>query len=412
MSITINVNGLTLCHRGSGGVSRNTLPDVCKTPPYAIPRPFSNTAYSRDLARGTTTVFADGGNMIANYGSIFARSTGDEGGSMGGVKSGTFMAEADFITHSFDVFFEGKPACRLTDKMFMNHRNTVNMAGLSQAELKALQNAIQKMVCECNDEVKPSEEDTCMSLGNKKHDCVDAKKDAENKKRRANGEPESHGGEKGYKVDDKGNVVRENGKPKVDDISARRAAKADNVGRLRGTLDKANAALGAAKAKISGAGGATAGKANAPKFRVRGMGGFGSAVGEALAESLAMAALEETFKRAADAAAAEAAKAAQDLAKAEAEKIMRREGFKYPDGSVLDGNGKIAEISEYKFPCPKGVPTGGKNKQGVPSVSRGNGQGDWTRGQKEGYGKILESLVAGGEATPDAKLTKYNTKGC
>ncbi|EAA5286889.1 hypothetical protein EIU44_21870 [Salmonella enterica] len=23
-----------MCHKGSGGVSHNTLPDVCKTPPY------------------------------------------------------------------------------------------------------------------------------------------------------------------------------------------------------------------------------------------------------------------------------------------------------------------------------------------------------------------------------------------
>ena len=151
MTLTINVNGLTLCHRGSDGVSRNTLPDVCKTPPYGVPRPFSNTAYSKDLANGTATVFADGGNMIGNFGSIFARSTGDEGGSMGGVKSGTFMAEADFISHSFDVFFEGKAACRLTDKMYMNHRNTVNMAGLWQLQLpESLVHKICEAICECN----------------------------------------------------------------------------------------------------------------------------------------------------------------------------------------------------------------------------------------------------------------------
>ena len=151
MAITININGLTLCHKGSGGISRNTLPDVCKTPPKGIPKPYSNTAYSEDLAKGTTTVFADGGNMIGNYGSIFARSTGDEPGSMGGVKSGTFTAEADFISHSFDVFFEGKAACRLTDKMYMNHRNTVNMAGLWQLKLpESLVHKICDAICECN----------------------------------------------------------------------------------------------------------------------------------------------------------------------------------------------------------------------------------------------------------------------
>ena len=134
MSVSININGLTLCHRGSGGVTHNTLPDVCKTPDKAIPIPYQNEAYSRDLAKGTTSVFADGGNMIANLGSNFAKSVFDEAGSMGGVVSGTNKAEAEWITHSFDVFFQGKPACRLTDKMFMNHRNTVNLAGENQPD--------------------------------------------------------------------------------------------------------------------------------------------------------------------------------------------------------------------------------------------------------------------------------------
>jgi hypothetical protein len=61
------------------------------------------------------------------------------------------MAEADFISHSFDVFFEGKAACRLTDKMYMNHRNTVNMAGLWQLQLpEPLVHKICEAICECN----------------------------------------------------------------------------------------------------------------------------------------------------------------------------------------------------------------------------------------------------------------------
>lgn len=134
--LTININGITLCHKGSEGVSHNTLPDVCKTPPFGIPIPYENEAYSADLVKGTVSVFADGGNMIANMGSQFARSVFDEPGNMGGVISGTNKAETDWISHSFDVFFEKRPACRLTDKLFMNHGNTVNMAGLMQAPLQ------------------------------------------------------------------------------------------------------------------------------------------------------------------------------------------------------------------------------------------------------------------------------------
>lgn len=134
MSVTININGLTLCHKGSGGVTHNTVPDTCYNAKKK-PIDFDNEAYSSDLADGTTTVFADGGMMIANFGCNFAKSTLDEGGVGGGVRSGTHLAEAEFMTHSPSVFFEGMPACRLTDKMWMNHKNTVNMAGLKQADL-------------------------------------------------------------------------------------------------------------------------------------------------------------------------------------------------------------------------------------------------------------------------------------
>jgi hypothetical protein len=157
MAITININGLTLCHKGSDGVSHNTLPDVCKTPDKGVPTPYQNEAYSKDLIKGTTTCFADGGNMIANLGSQFAVSIYDESGSMGGVVSGTNKAEADWISHSFDVFFEGKPACRLTDKMFMNHHNTVNLSGEWQKHLKPpLVEKICNAICECRKKIMPS----------------------------------------------------------------------------------------------------------------------------------------------------------------------------------------------------------------------------------------------------------------
>jgi hypothetical protein len=174
MAVTINVNNLTLCHRGSGGISDNTLPDVCKTPSNGIPVPFQNEAYSSDLVGGTTTVFADGDNMIANYGSQFSKSVFDEGGSMGGVISGTNLAEAEWITHSFDVFFESKAACRLTDKLFMNHRNTVNMAGLKQRDLppddQAFGDEMCRMACDCLKELKGK-----MTSGQTYQDCVGKK---------------------------------------------------------------------------------------------------------------------------------------------------------------------------------------------------------------------------------------------
>jgi hypothetical protein len=138
MPVTVNINDLSLCHKGSNGITTATIPDVCKTPaPPAppVPIPYPNIAMSSDLLQGTTTVSADGGNMCAIDGSQFMKSTGDEAGVAGGIVSNLFIKEATWILYSFDVKFEGKAVCRLTDKMFHNHQNTVNIAGEIQALL-------------------------------------------------------------------------------------------------------------------------------------------------------------------------------------------------------------------------------------------------------------------------------------
>lgn len=144
--VTINVNGLSLCHKASGGVSMATVPDVCKTPTPAgpVPIPYPNIAMSSQLVKGSTTVKVDGGNMAAIMGSEFAMSTGDEPGTAGGVASGVFKKEASWISFSFNVKIDGKAACRLTDKMFHNSRNTVNAAGEIQAPVPPPIEKVQK----------------------------------------------------------------------------------------------------------------------------------------------------------------------------------------------------------------------------------------------------------------------------
>ena len=142
MPLTINVNGLTLVHKASNGQAIATVPDVCNTPSPAgpIPTPYPNIAMSKDLVKGTTSVKVDGGNMAANYGSELMLSTGDEPGTAGGVVSLTFIKEATWMLYSFDVMLEGKGACRLTDKMFMNHMNTVCLGGFIQEFLSNSKN--------------------------------------------------------------------------------------------------------------------------------------------------------------------------------------------------------------------------------------------------------------------------------
>lgn len=156
MGVTINVNGLSLVHRASGGKADATLPDVCLTPSPGgpVPRPYPNKALSVNLAKGTRTVKVDGGNMAAVKGSEFSISTGDEQGVLGGVKSKTIMKEATWLSYSFDVKMEGKNACRKSDKMLMNHGNTACLAGVENPFIKILETAgeiaaLCAIICYC-----------------------------------------------------------------------------------------------------------------------------------------------------------------------------------------------------------------------------------------------------------------------
>lgn len=133
MTVSVKVNGAanSLVHKGSNGISAATIPDVCKTPTPGgpVPMPYPNVSQSATLAKGTTTVKADGGMMIAIKGSEFSISNGDNPGVAGGVKSSTFMKESTWILYSFDVKMNGQNACRLTDKKFQNHENTADLGG-------------------------------------------------------------------------------------------------------------------------------------------------------------------------------------------------------------------------------------------------------------------------------------------
>ncbi len=158
MPVTVKVNGTanSLVHKGSNGISVATIPDVCKTPSPAgpVPLPYPNISQSSTLAKGTTTVKADGGMMIAIKGSEFSLSNGDNAGVAGGVKSSTFMKESSWILYSFDVKMDGKNACRLTDKKFQNHENTADLTGVLQPPLTILEADLQQTAKACHDKVE------------------------------------------------------------------------------------------------------------------------------------------------------------------------------------------------------------------------------------------------------------------
>ena len=156
MPVTVKVNGTanSLVHKGSNGISMATIPDVCKTPSPAgpVPIPYPNISQSAMLDKGTTTVKADGGMMIATKGSEFSLSNGDNAGVAGGVKSSTFMKESTWILYSFDVKMDGSNACRLTDKKFQNHENTADLGGELQAPAVVMHEAAMEPPGDCTEE--------------------------------------------------------------------------------------------------------------------------------------------------------------------------------------------------------------------------------------------------------------------
>jgi hypothetical protein len=123
--VTVGVNGLSVVHKDSGGVTI-AFPDVCKTPTPGgpVPIPYPNIAQSSDTANGATTVKADG-NPVCVKDSNFRISTGDEAGSAGGgVVSNKIKGKAEFVNFSFDVTAEGKNVARAFDPMLHNDKNT------------------------------------------------------------------------------------------------------------------------------------------------------------------------------------------------------------------------------------------------------------------------------------------------
>ena len=117
----ININGKTAVHQKSNGKLMTT--DVCMTPPFCVPIPYSNIAESSMTDMGASSVKVQG-SPACNAKSNFKISQGDAPGVCAGVASGSIGQMAEFITFSNDVMIEGKPAVRNSDKMVSNLKNT------------------------------------------------------------------------------------------------------------------------------------------------------------------------------------------------------------------------------------------------------------------------------------------------
>src|SRR5215471_5557141 len=103
MPVTVFVNSRGVAHKGSGGMS-TVFPDVCKTPSPGgpIPIPYPNIGKSSDTSSGPTSVKNDG-VMPMTKDATYMMSTGDEAGSLMGVKSNKVKGVSEYMMYSFDV---------------------------------------------------------------------------------------------------------------------------------------------------------------------------------------------------------------------------------------------------------------------------------------------------------------------
>lgn len=127
METHVYANDNEFCSQAADGQSV-VFPDICHSPPkpekIGIPLPYPNTAFARDLAKGSTTVFVCGTPIAKKDSSFLSTSTGDEPATKAfkmGVASGTIKGKAYFVDWSPNVKVEGLNVDRHIDPMTHNH---------------------------------------------------------------------------------------------------------------------------------------------------------------------------------------------------------------------------------------------------------------------------------------------------
>lgn len=111
------------------------MPDVCMTPPLAIPAPFPNLGQNA-LAIPTYFTIAINAMPELSMTAMYAITNGDEGGTMGGVASGIIMGPGRCMLGSQVVFVAGQPVWRLTAMTLQNLSNVPGMTSVPSQNVK------------------------------------------------------------------------------------------------------------------------------------------------------------------------------------------------------------------------------------------------------------------------------------
>lgn len=128
MQTNVYANDCEICSKAADGKSMSAFPDTCWSPPAPpagpVPIPYPNTAFARDLANGTRTVFICNTMVAQKDKSYLSTSTGDEPATMAfakGIVTGALKGKAYFTSWSMNVKAEGLNVARHTDLMTHNH---------------------------------------------------------------------------------------------------------------------------------------------------------------------------------------------------------------------------------------------------------------------------------------------------
>lgn len=176
--------------KGSLGVAKATLPNVCKMPgppaPF-VPSPLPNIAKSGMSTKGYSKKVKIEGNTVAIRGATF-QSMGDVAskGTGGGLISANTHGVAKFITPgSLTVKIEGKSVHLLGEPMLNNcgasgsPPNTgATLSGIDQADKPGMEKTLEQIAKDCEEEVEsdPEHKDkNCRDRGTEKHKCCDRK---------------------------------------------------------------------------------------------------------------------------------------------------------------------------------------------------------------------------------------------
>lgn len=105
------------------------MPDVCMTPPFAIPAPFPNMGNNAMALPAYFTIMINCMPELS-IGGQYLMTNGDEAGTMGGVASGMIMGMGRPMMGSTCYFVGGMPSWRLTAVTIQNMSNAPGVSAV------------------------------------------------------------------------------------------------------------------------------------------------------------------------------------------------------------------------------------------------------------------------------------------